>query len=383
MYAFYASALVLIASTPVLAQSPAAQLWKDLEAKRNRLSSFHQEFTCSQTYRMTGRQHSSQSVVIIDVSSGKWRERSGTRVATIFNGRELFRIEEGGGEVVRTTPNPKEPLPQPYVYDFSDSEPSKAVELERRSCNANFSGNQCVVLELPIKQRTRLGADGQMITNRGGVRRLMIDIETGLLVSSGTAEGVDNQRNGYQLTTAASLNNQVLGNAVDPEIFQPAHDLREVKRFSDWDAARIRKQFAGKPAPELTVTDVAGNSLALSGFQGKTVLLDFWATWCPPCRWDVPALETLHRKYHDRGLVIVGLSFGESRETVEQFLKKSAPTYPIVLTSENQMPRVYQPRVIPTYIVIGSDGAVVSATEGDQGFAELRKLLKHAGMDTD
>jgi thiol-disulfide isomerase/thioredoxin len=212
---------------------------------------------------------------------------------------------------------------------------------------------------------------------------LIFDTETGLLVSSGTVQGIDNQKIGYRLTTTATLKRQVYGNAVDPALFAPPAGLREVKRFSDWNAARIKKQLAGKPAPDLAVTDTAGNLVRLSEYKGKTVLLDFWATWCPPCREDAPALETLHRTYHERGLVIVGLSVGEPRETVEQFLKKSSPGYSIVLTSENEMPRIYQPRVIPTYILIDGDGAVVSAAEGNQGLADLRKLLKRAGMDTD
>jgi thiol-disulfide isomerase/thioredoxin len=373
----------LLSSAASLAQTPAAQLWQELTAKRNSLPGFHQEFACSETRTMTGHQQSSQCEIVVDVSSGKWREWSRTGSAEIFDGRELFRIEENEGAFLRIRPHPKETAPQPSIYDFGDSDTSKAVELERRSCNTPIDGDPCVTLEVPIRQRTRLSVDGQMITQRGGVSRLIFDTETGLLVSSGTVQGIDNQKIGYRLTTTATLKRQVYGNAVDPALFAPPAGLREVKRFSDWNAARIKKQLAGKPAPDLAVTDTAGNLVRLSEYKGKTVLLDFWATWCPPCREDAPALETLHRTYHERGLVIVGLSVGEPRETVEQFLKKSSPGYSIVLTSENEMPRIYQPRVIPTYILIDGDGAVVSAAEGNQGLADLRKLLKRAGMDTD
>jgi len=62
----------------------------------------------------------------------------------------------------------------------------------------------------------------------------------------------------------------------------PETGMREVKEFTKWDAVRIRKELAGKPAPGLEVTDMKGNPVSLTGFTGKTVVLDFWASWCPP-----------------------------------------------------------------------------------------------------
>ena len=123
--------------------------------------------------------------------------------------------------------------------------------------------------------------------------------------------------------------------------------------------------------------------MALSAFKGKTVLLDFWTTWCPPCRADAPALDKLYRKYREQDLMIVGISVSEERAIVEKFLKEHPHSFPVVLTSENEMPRAYQIGVFPTYIVIDRDGTVASAVQGDQGFGELRKLLKKAGLEID
>jgi thiol-disulfide isomerase/thioredoxin len=159
--------------------------------------------------------------------------------------------------------------------------------------------------------------------------------------------------------------------------------MREVKELSRWNAAKIKKQLAGKPAPELAVTDIERKSVALSAFKGKTVLLDFWTTWCPPCRADAPALDKLYRKYREQDLMIVGISVSEERAIVEKFLKEHPHSFPVALTSENEMPRAYQIGVFPTYIVINRDGTVASAVEGDQGFGELRKLLKKAGLEID
>jgi thiol-disulfide isomerase/thioredoxin len=107
----------------------------------------------------------------------------------------------------------------------------------------------------------------------------------------------------------------------------------------------------------LAVTDIRGNSITLSALRGKTVLLDFWTTWRPPCRADAPALDKLYRKYGSQNLAIIGISVSEDREVVEHFLKEHPHDFPVVLTTENEMPRPYQIGAFPTYIVIDRDGA--------------------------
>jgi len=159
--------------------------------------------------------------------------------------------------------------------------------------------------------------------------------------------------------------------------------MHEVNKLSSWNAAKIKNELGSKPAPELAVTDMAGKPVTLAAFKGKTVLLDFWTTWCPPCRADAPALEKLYRKYSPQDLVILGISVSEDRAIVEKFLKEHPYSFPVVLTTENEMPRPYQVGALPTYIVIGRDGTVTSAVEGDQGFADLRKLLKKAGLEVE
>jgi len=133
----------------------------------------------------------------------------------------------------------------------------------------------------------------------------------------------------------------------------------------------------------MALNNLKGTPVSLSGLKGKTVLLDFWTTWCPPCRADGPALEKLYTKYGDKDLMVIGISVSEEREIVEKFLKEHPHTYPIVLTSENEMPRAYQIAVFPTYIVIDRDGTVTTAVEGDKGFGDLRKLLKKAGLEAE
>lgn len=368
------------------AESPAGNLWSELKAKRDRLPSFHQEFEITQTYKVESHNQSSKRQIILDMSKDQWRERSSSgsgEYIRIFDGKDVFTMEEGGSEYLRAKRKPKEEE-LPFAYNLGNPDLSKLKETERRPCAIPGNDHTCVVLDGPLKASNRFTSPTVSIKVLQGNARNMFDLETGLLIASRTIEAIDNGRSAYQLDVTRILKRISYGSAPDVSLFKlPSSDLREVKELSRWDAAKMKKELAGKAAPELTVTDLRGEPVALAALKGRTVLLDFWTTWCPPCRADAPALDKLHQKYGDKELTIVGISVSEERETVEKFLKEHPHQFPIVLTTENEMPRPYQVGLFPTYIVINQDGSFAAAVEGDKGFGDLRKLLKKAGMETE
>jgi thiol-disulfide isomerase/thioredoxin len=165
---------------------------------------------------------------------------------------------------------------------------------------------------------------------------------------------------------------------------------------ADWsNATEVAQQHCGLPGIHhretgllischtMRTLDNVSKQIALSAYKGKIVLLDFWTTWCPPCRADAPALDKLYSSYGGKNLMIVSVSVSEERKVVEKFLQEHPHRYPVVLTSENQMPKAYQIGAFPTYIVIGTDGNLVTATEGEKGFSSLRKMLRKAGLETE
>lgn len=90
----------------------------------------------------------------------------------------------------------------------------------------------------------------------------------------------------------------------------------------------------GNPAPPFSLRDGSGRSVSLSDFSGKIVVLDFWATWCGPCKDAVGELEALHRKYAGRGVVILGISVNKERDAAERvgaFARQRKLTYPLVI----------------------------------------------------
>ncbi len=368
------------------ADSEAGRIWAELAAKRSALSSFHQEFDLSQISQTARGKRAAKQHVTLDMSHDQWRERlvsgAGTHIR-VFDGTDTFRMEEGGTEFVRTKSHSKEEDLSPAPYKMTYADWPSAKEKERRPCGLANLNHSCVVLEVPLKSYNHVDSATDIIKMSRGSVVMLLDLETGLMLSSHTFQVFENRSSGYQTDTFYAWKRMTFGAPADAELFKPPMEgAREVKELSAWNAAKIRKQLGGKPAPELEVTDVKGNKLSLADFRGKTVLLDFWTTWCPPCRADAPALDKLYEKYGAKDLMIIGISVSEERAVVEKFLQEHPHHFPVVLTPENEVPRPYQIGVFPTYIVIGPDGTMASATEGDQGFAELRRMLKKAGLET-
>lgn len=375
---------ILLTLSVASSNKPAKSLLVEFQIKREKLGSFHQEFEVLQTYQISCHP-SFKRRVIVDMSGHKWREQSvtesGVRIR-IFDGRNLFTMEEGGGEYVKVQV-PAGEDPQPYPYGAGNPDWARARETGRRACGFSTDDHSCILFDVPLKPRTFRGSTDRTIKMVEGSARMLFDPETGVITSSGIAELFEDPRS-FQSTTSYAMRKMRAGASSDVRPFElPSSDMKEVKELSRWNASKIKQRFEGKTVPELTLADIHGNAVSLSALYGRTVLLDFWTTWCEPCRADGPALDKLYSKYHNRDFTILGIAVSEDRPIVEEFLKQHPHSYPIALTSENKLAASYEISVLPTYIVIGPDGRLTSAVEGDQGFGQLRKLLKKAGLNLD
>jgi peroxiredoxin len=118
-------------------------------------------------------------------------------------------------------------------------------------------------------------------------------------------------------------------------------------------------------APEFALADLAGNRVRLSDHRGNVVLLNFWATWCPPCRAEMPSMEKLYQVYRDRGLVILAISGDRTnRSTVETFVQELGVTFPILLDPAGEVFAQYGVRGLPTSYLLDRRGRIVSAEAG-------------------
>jgi thiol-disulfide isomerase/thioredoxin/outer membrane lipoprotein-sorting protein len=162
--------------------------------------------------------------------------------------------------------------------------------------------------------------------------------------------------------------------------FTPPQGAKEVEKLSLFGAMGATPDLAGKAAPDFTVQTVDGKPYSLSALKGKPVLLDFWATWCGPCRKAMPSVEQISQDYKDQGLVVLGVNAGEDRDTVREFLKKTPMAYPAVLGGESGILKNYQVTAYPTFVLIGSDGKIAAYEIGFNSQEMLRAMLQQAGL---
>lgn len=139
---------------------------------------------------------------------------------------------------------------------------------------------------------------------------------------------------------------------------------------------------AGSRAPEIGLKDLNGHLVRLAALKGKVVMVDFWASWCGPCRDEMPVLERLYRKYRSNGLIVVGVNQDRDDSNVRDFLRHIHVSFPVVRDADHRVARRYQPGKMPSSYVIDRHGIVRYVNEGfsarDAKFLEreVRSLLQ-------
>jgi thiol-disulfide isomerase/thioredoxin len=145
---------------------------------------------------------------------------------------------------------------------------------------------------------------------------------------------------------------------------------------SDWSAPPASDLEA---APDFTLNDLEGHPVTLSSYAGKVVILDFWATWCAPCRYEVPHLVELQERFGARGLQVLGVTLDRTQTAgdVIPFSRKYSMNYPI-LWAENSVSEAYQVLSIPTTVLITRDGKVYRRFTGfvDEVADEMGRTLQ-------
>jgi len=135
-----------------------------------------------------------------------------------------------------------------------------------------------------------------------------------------------------------------------------APSLAATPHYADALGLQLTKEQV--EAPAFTLPDLSGRKVALGDFRGRLVLLNFFATWCVPCREEMPAMERLYRRFRDQGLVVLALSVRESAGEVGAFVQDLRLSYPVLLDGEAQVAYRFGVRPIPATYLIGGDGTL-------------------------
>lgn len=134
----------------------------------------------------------------------------------------------------------------------------------------------------------------------------------------------------------------------------------------------------GRRAPDFAVLDLNQNPLRLSDLRGQVVVLNFWATWCPPCREEMPALDQYYRQNREKGVVVVGMNVAESKTAVERFIRESGVVFPIGLDPDRVVETAYRVSALPSTFIIDEQGFVRMRVLGPLDVKAIGQMVAQA-----
>jgi peroxiredoxin len=135
--------------------------------------------------------------------------------------------------------------------------------------------------------------------------------------------------------------------------------------------------------PEFSLSDLTGRNIHLKDFRGKLILLNFFATWCHPCREEMPGMERLFRSHRAKGFVVVAVNLQEGATMVRPFVEKLKLSFPIVLDAEGTISREYGVRALPVTFLIGRDGKILWRAIGGRDWESAEARTYFAQLVTE
>lgn len=212
------------------------------------------------------------------------------------------------------------------------------------------------------------------LTGKGGTMNLFLGSKDGLVY-----------RMVYKMSGGSTYEELVTSLQLNPSIpkdvfaFKPPADAKKVEPKQQAEGSREdTKSLEGQPAPDFTLTDMEGNSVSLSNLKGKVVFLDFWATWCPPCRESLPHTQSLsqHEKAKSGELVVLAINAREEVEQVKQFMQEKGFSFRVLMDKDGAVLDKYKVQGIPTFVLIDREGKVAWVQVGFGSGTE--KLMEEA-----
>jgi peroxiredoxin len=133
------------------------------------------------------------------------------------------------------------------------------------------------------------------------------------------------------------------------------------------------------PAPDFALVNLEGQIVSLSDYRGKLVFVNFWATWCPPCRAEMPSMEKLYQEFKDKDFVILAVNMQERRERVKAFMDELGLSFPVLLDTAGSVARKYGVRGLPATLLVGRDGNTISGAIGARDWysGDARALVEY------
>ncbi len=303
---------------------------------------------------------------------------SGLRV---FDGETVWDYRPGANQFARQAQAGYTP---PRMNTLSDSvdqyktldKSEGAIVVGEESIEAAGGSKTCWVVEVP----SRFRAAGIVLERSPS--RYWVEKSTHLVLRESQSTKIKMpMMDAPQTTTATTTYTLVRVNEPVPDElfrFQPPAGASEVGEFnSPFGAGSV---LLGRQMPEFTLKELAGQDLASSAFKGKPLLVSFWATWCAPCREQMPRIEEAHRAFADKGLVVLAINQGETAETAKKYIEEHKYTFRVLLDSTKTVTDKFSVSGIPALFIIDRDGTVRAQYTGFNSALDLRDELKKIGF---
>jgi thiol-disulfide isomerase/thioredoxin/outer membrane lipoprotein-sorting protein len=259
-----------------------------------------------------------------------------------------------------------------YTYRTLDRGVKSARILREEPLRLENRARPCYVMEIAFASPPRPAGVEEL------PRLYWIDRERQVVLKSQlhfrqSSQGHTLDRTETVIFTLASLDRPVADSLF---VFHAPTGAKEVAHFSRPGVVDL----SGQPASDFTLKDLSGRTHSLKGQRGKVVLLDFWATWCGPCRMQMPNVEKLHNEFRRKGLVVYAINQRESAQTARAYLQKNKYTTLALLDTDGKVGERYHVTGIPSLVVIDRKGVIAAHYVGVHSESDLRSALQKAGL---
>lgn len=311
-------------------------------------------------------------------------------------GKEIY-FHSTKGNVYMKTAAPEQKvtsnqLPQPLNNILQTEDPALLLATSADPRRELVEGASSVSLDPPVTIDGQSYQSLHLVMRNGPEMNLDIDPATHLvrritfnLKPILEAQGAQDIKQAQAVIdyTKVDAQSELTADAFAWSVPEGARDIAEVQaeqqaRAKDPSAAS--KEWEGKTAPDFTLADMDGKQVALKDLQGKTVLLDFWATWCGPCVVSMPHLIDTYNQKSAQGLMVFAVNIGEEKDQVQKFVNEKGWKLPILFDHDSSVAMAYGAEAIPYRVLIGKDGKVRKITigAGESAMSDMDKAVEAA-----